>query len=324
MARLKIHWWAAACLVSIGAAVFAQDAYAVSLIKLVAIAALIAGCLRFVMLMGELNFATAAFVGLGAYGAGVATTILQWPLWAALLAGVVMPTIVSVPFGLVTLRTKGHYFLLTSFAFTETVRIVLSKCDAVGGNSGMVGIFPPRFMDPWMPAVTVSLASILLFALYFLEKSDFGKVLVGIRDNENVLKTVGINVLLRKVACLAIASFCGGMAGALQAFANNVISPGDFSYLIAASALAAVKVGGESSIAGAISGALLLAVLGSFALGFGAGQDALYGAVIVIVVLLMPKGVIGLFSRSTRSGTSLEQESGPAKLAKKLNRGGAR
>lgn len=324
MARLKLHWWAIACLVSIGSAVFMHDAYVVSLIKLMAISSLIAASLRFVMLMGELNFATAAFVALGAYSAGAATTLLQWPLWASLIVGLVVPTIVSVPFGLITLRTKGHYFLLTSFAFTETVRIALSKCDAVGGNSGLVGIYPPQAMDPWMAGMTVVAVLILLFSLYFLEKSDFGKVLIGIRDNENVLKTVGINVLLRKVACLAIASLCAGMAGELQAFANNVISPGDFSYLIAALALAAVKVGGESSIGGAICGAILLSLLGSFALGLGAGQDTLYGAAIVVVVLLMPKGVVGVFAGRKSGDKWLGRDTALVRLSEKLNKGGAR
>lgn len=300
MDRTKPYW--SICLVCafIATAFFSKDAYTLSLIKTMTVAALVASSLRFVTLIGELNFAIPAFVALGAYGVGVTTTQLQWPMWVALLVAVVAPAVASIPFGFVTLRVKGHYFLLTSFAFTESVRILLSKSDALGGNSGMVGIFAPAELDWAMPAITVAIGAALIFILFRLERSDFGKILTGIRDNENVMKTAGVNVLAQKVACLAVASTCSGMAGGLQAFSNNVISPGDFSFLIAAFALAAVKVGGEASVMGAVVGAILLTLLGSYAMGFGADQDTYYGAAIVLVVLLMPKGLLGLLDRKRR------------------------
>jgi branched-chain amino acid transport system permease protein len=240
MHKLHIHRWLIGAAVVIAATLVVKDRYAVSLINLVAISSLIAASLRFGMLIGEVSFATAAFVGFGAYGAGIATTILQWPFAPALILGPVVVIGVSALFGLVTLRVKGPYFMLIGFAFTEVVRIALGKAAFIGGVSGMGNIFPPRSLDPWLPATVLAVVCVLLFGLYAIEKSDFGKVLTAIRDNEDIARTVGLNVLSLKIICFAIASFCAGVAGSLDAFVNNVISPGDFSFLLAVYALAFV------------------------------------------------------------------------------------
>lgn len=300
MAKLNVTWWIIGSVIAFLVAFLMKGPYAISVINLVAIAALTAASMRFVMLIGELSFATSAFVGIGAYGAGIATTLLDWPFPFALVLGPIAAILGSVAFGLVTLRIKGAYFMLIGFAFAEAVRIALTKTAIVGGVSGMTGIFPPRWLDPWLAPFVVAVVIALLFMLYAIEKSDFGKVLVAIRDNENIVRTVGIDVLFCKVTCFAIASFCAGVAGSLHAFVNNVISPGDFSFLLAAFALAYVKVGGESSIAGAVVGAIVMVLLGSYALGLGTGEHLFYGAAIVLAVLFLPNGLVGLAQKAFR------------------------
>lgn len=296
MVDVKLPYWLGGIAIVLAGTAFVRDPYIASVVNLIAIGALTAASLRFVMLMGELNFATAAFVGIGAYATGATLTILNWPFLLALLAGGAMAGLVSIVFGYVTLRTKGPYFLLIGFAFTEAIRILYSKSIMLGGTSGMVGIFPPMVLDGWVPTFIVAVAALVIFGLYVLERSDFGKILTAIRDNENVARTVGLNILLVKITCFAAASAAAGVAGSLHAFANNVISPGDFSFLVAAFALAYVKVGGEGSIVGPLLGTALLVVLGSYALGLGGGEHIFYGAAIVLAVLLLPHGITGLVS----------------------------
>lgn len=288
-----------------------SDLYSISVINLIAISAAIAVSLRFVMLIGELNFATAAFVGIGAYTTGALITIWEVPFLIAIPAAGVVAAAISAVFGFITLKTRGPYFLLIGFAFTEAVRILYSKSMALGGNSGMVGIYPPVAMDPWMATFVMAVCIALIVGLYLLEHSDFGKTLTAIRDNENVARTVGINVLLVKVICFACASFVAGIAGSLHALTNNVISPGDFSYLMAAFALAYVKVGGEDSIYGPIIGSVLLVSLGSYFLGFGGMEHIFYGGAIILSVLLLPNGIIGLW-RQTRARKAARPSVGSA------------
>lgn len=276
---------------------FSGSDFASSLIIWVAINVLMTASFRFVLLIGELNFAMAGFVGIGAYAAGIGTTMYHLPFALALLLGATASGLISLVFGFVTLRTKGAYFLLISFAFTEVVRLIYTQMDSIGGNSGMVGIFPPAYLARFYPTIVVLVVFFFLFILYRLERSDFGKILVAIRNNDELVQTVGINVHLTKVWCLGIASFVTGICGALLAHANNVISPGDFSFLLAAYILAYLKVGGESHILGSVLGAIVLTLLAQYALGFGAYEHIFYGAAIVIGVLLLPEGLFGLGRR---------------------------
>ncbi|TAK67989.1 MAG: branched-chain amino acid ABC transporter permease [Betaproteobacteria bacterium] len=297
MAKLPRALLVAASLCAVIGSYFSGSDFAANLIIWVAINVLMTASFRFVLLIGELNFAMAGFVGIGAYAGGIATTMYHLPLALALLLGAAAAGLISLVVGFVTLRAKGAYFLLVSFAFTEVLRLIYSKVDVIGGNSGMIGIFPPAYLARFYPAIVVLVVLFFLFVLYRMERSDFGKILVAIRNNDDLVQTVGIDVHLTKVWCLGIASFVTGICGALLAHANNVISPGDFSFLVAVYTLAYLKVGGESHILGAVLGAIVLTLLAQYALGFGAYEHIFYGAAIVIGVLLLPDGLFGLAQR---------------------------
>ena len=271
--------------------------YGAKLMIWIAIAALVASSLRFVMLIGELNFATAAFYGIGAYTAGVVTTLLEWPFIVAFLAGGVVAALISLVFGFITLRTKGAYFLLIGFAFTEVMRIIYTKIEWLGGNSGMVGIFVPEGLEAYLTPFVVLVCGLLIGVLYLIEVSNLGKIFTAIKDNENVVRSVGIRVHMSKVVCFIIASFAVGIAGSLHAYTNNVISPGDFGFLLSTFALAYLKVGGEEHPAGPVLGATLLILLNALVLDAGLNEHIFYGAAIVLAMLLLPKGVSGLIGR---------------------------
>ncbi|SAK77186.1 branched-chain amino acid ABC transporter permease [Caballeronia ptereochthonis] len=287
-------FWGLAVLALGAASLFAGGGYAADLVVWCAIAALTASSLRFVLLMGELNFATAAFFGIGAYTAGVCTTLWDIPFPVTLLLSGVLACAIGAVFGFITLRAKGPYFLLIGFAFAEVMRIVYTRSDWLGGNSGMVGIFPPAAFGTGFPAFVVLIVGVLLLVLHAIETSQFGKLLIAVRDNENVVRSVGIRVHLVKIACFCISCFVTGIAGSLHAFANNVISPPDFGFLLSTLALAYLKVGGEHHPLGPVAGAILLVLLGSFTMGLGASEHIFYGAAIVIAMLLLPGGLMGL------------------------------
>ncbi len=289
--------WLAGGLIAVAATRLFQDAYSISVVNLVFIACLFAASFRFVMLIGEMSFASAAFVGVGAYGAGVATTLLHWPFALAMLVGPVVATLVSIGFGLIVLRIKGPYFMLIGFAFAEAVQIAAAQIQVIGGPSGMVGIFAPRILDAWMQSFVAAVVVTALYLLYRLEWSDFGRLLGAIQNNDNVARTVGVNVLGAKVTCFAVASFMAGLAGSLTAFVNNVIAPSDFGFMLANFALVYVKVGGERSLFGAVAGATVMVLLSSYSIVLGASNELFYGAAIVVTILLMPQGLAGLVEK---------------------------
>lgn len=296
MDKKALSFSSMAALAAVLAAVMAGHGYASTLVTWVAIAALAASSLRFVLLIGELNFAVAAFYGIGAYASAVAATVWGWSFALSLLLAAGVAAVFSLVFGFITLRTKGPYFLLIGFAFTEVMRIVYTRSSLLGGNSGMVGMFPPAPLQDWFHVFAVAVAAAAVLALYAIERSHLGRVFTAIRDNENVVRSVGIHAHAMKMLCFSIACAAAGLAGALHAFANNVISPGDFGFLLSAFVLAYLKVGGEDHAAGPVVGAVLMVLLGSFAQSFGGSEHIFYGAGIVLAVLFMPRGLVGWIS----------------------------
>ena len=302
----------AAVLVSL----LAGAGYTASLVRLIAVAAVLASSMRFVLLIGELNFAVGAFFGIGAYTTGVLTTVWGISFIPAMLASGFLAMVISAVFGFVTLRVRGPYFLLIGFAFTEVMRIVYTRTELLGGNSGLVGIFPPDALGRHFTPFVVGLAGVLLLGLALVERSHVGRIFTAIRDNENVVRSVGIPVYTMKVVCFCIASFVTGMAGSMQAFANNVISPPDFGFLLSTFALGYLKVGGEKHPLGPLAGAAFLVLAGSWAQGFGGGEHIFYGAAIAISVLFMPDGLAGLVQgwwRRRRSPAALTPSQGKAR-----------
>lgn len=287
-------------------ALTSSDTYTLKVVLWISLNILAAAALRFVMLTGELNIATAAFWGVGAYVAAILTAWYKLPLLLSLLIGGVAPMLLSVLFGYVTLRTKGPYFMLISFAFTEVLRLIYTQAEVIGGNSGMIGIYPPRWLDPYYSAVVVAIVIALLAVFFWLERGAFGKLLKAIQNNDAVTESVGIDVLKMKIICLAVASFAAGIGGALFAHGNRVISPGDFSFLVAVYALAYVKIGGETQFSGAIIGAVLLTLLNQYVISFGHFEHLLFGGAIVVAMLILPNGLMGLVERLISAVTGRE------------------
>ncbi|MGH6627054.1 MAG: branched-chain amino acid ABC transporter permease [Burkholderiaceae bacterium] len=277
--------------------VFFGSGYVGNMVVWISIAAVMATSLRFVLLIGELNFASAAFFGMGAYCTGYIVNTTELPFAVTLLASALLTLLVSSVFGCITLKVKGPYFLLIGFAFTEALRIFYTRTEMLGGNSGLVGIFPPAWLDQHYQYFVTVLCFALIVGMLFIERSNIGKIFVAIRDNENVVKSVGNRVFFTKVVCFSIASAMAGLAGSLHAFANNVISPLDFGFMLSTFALAYLKVGGEDSPLGPIVGAVLLVSIASYAQKLGGNEHILYGLAIVLSVLFMPKGLMGLFKR---------------------------
>lgn len=288
-----------------------QNRYGMSMVMWISLNALAACCLRFMLLIGEKNVATVAFMGIGAYAAAVATVDLQWPFPVAVLAGGVAAGLASYLFGMVTLRVKGPYFMLISFSFTALLELVYSRWDYIGSNAGIVGIYPPAFLTAWMPTLVLTFSSTLILGLYLCERSSLGKLFKAIRDNDAIVGSVGISILRIKVICLVLASIGVGFVGALQAFTNSTISPPDFDFSVVIFLLAYVMVGGQSHIVGTVIGATLLTLLDQSLQGHSAWEQIVFGAAILVSMLFLPDGLIGIWKgardllSSSRLGAAL-------------------
>jgi branched-chain amino acid transport system permease protein len=303
VSRDRIYFTAAAVLfiAAFFVCVLARNPYFVQVIVWMALNAVLALGLRFMLLVGEVNLGVGGFFGLGAYTAAICTIVFGLPTLVAIVFGTVLAGLLSLPFGYVTLRVSGHYFMLISFALTEVLRLVYTQSTWLGGNSGLVGIVPDL---PAFPALVIVLAGFVFVVLVLLERSHFGRLIRAIADSEAIVRAVGISVPLVKLMCLAVSSLVAGIAGAVFAFANTVIAPGDFGFLLPVFALAYVKIGGQSHPVGTLFGTVVMSLLAQLMIGFGAQDTLLFGAAIVLTMLFLPEGFIGIFDRLLSLGNS--------------------
>lgn len=281
-------------------AVLGDNNYAKSMIVWIALNSLAAVCLRFVLLIGEKNVATAAFIGMSAYATAVTTVKYGWPFPLSIVFGSAVAALSSYLFGLVCLRVKGPYFMLIGFSFTALLGLVYTKWDYVGGNAGIVGIYAPQYMDAWMPALVLLLCTAWIVVLYLCERSAMGRLFRAIRDNDAIVASVGIDIIQAKVLCLVLASTAVGFVGALTAFTNTIISPPDFQFSIAVFLLAYIMIGGQSHIIGTVIGATLLTFLDQALQGHSEWEEIVFGGAIALSMLFLPDGLLGVW-RSARA-----------------------
>jgi branched-chain amino acid transport system permease protein len=311
MARDRLYFSIAAVLFVAAVAVCAtaRDGYLVQVVVWAAINIVLALGLRFMMLVGEVNLGVGGFFGLSAYGAAVLAVTFHVPTLVAIPLATLLAGAASLPFGYVTLRVSGHYFLLISFALTEVLRLVYTQSSYLGGNSGFVGIVPDL---PMFPMIVIVIAGAAFLALLRLERSHFGRIVRAVADSEPMVRAVGISVPNVKLLCLLVSALAAGLAGSCFAFVNTVIAPGDFGFLLPVYALAYVKIGGQSHPVGAVLGTVVMSALAQLVIGFGAQDTLLFGAAIVLTMLFMPTGFVGVIDRLlTRSSTG-RQPSPPA------------
>lgn len=271
-----------------------KNPYFVQVVVWMSLNAMLALGLRFMLLVGEVNLGVGGFFGVGAYTAAVCAVLLNLPTLVAIMAGATAASLLSLPFGYLTLRVSGHYFMLVSFALTEVLRLVYTQSSMLGGNSGMVGIVPSL---PAFPTLIALVAGVTFVVLLRVERSHFGRIVRAVADSEKMVEAIGIPVSGIKLRCLVISAFVAGLAGSLFAFANTVIAPGDFGFLLPVFALAYVKIGGQSHPTGAIIGTVLMSVLGQMVISLGAQDTMLFGAAIVLIMLFLPEGLLGLIDR---------------------------
>jgi branched-chain amino acid transport system permease protein len=296
VSRDSVYFSAAALIfaAALGFCAFAHNPYFIQVIVWMAINIVLALGLRFMLLVGEVNLGVGGSFGLGAYAAAICTIGFGFPTLAALALGALVAGLFSLPFGYITLRVSGHYFMLISFALTEVLRLVYTQSSWLGGNSGLVGIIPKL---PAFPVLVVLLAGGTFIALVLLERSHFGRIIRAIADSEAMVRALGISVPFVKLMCLLVSSVVAGLAGGAFAFANTVIAPGDFGFLLPVFALAYVKIGGQSHPFGSVLGTVVMSLLAQMAIGFGAQDTLLFGGAIVLTMLFMPEGFIGVFDR---------------------------
>ncbi|SPF38190.1 ABC-type amino acid transport system, permease component protein [Syntrophobacter sp. SbD1] len=267
-----------------------------SLINFIGINALLALSLYVTLSAGQLSLGNAAFAGIGAYTAGILTMHLNAPYPVSIAAGACMAAMTALLIGTPVLRIRGIFLAMATLAFGEVVRIAAVNLDITGGAQGLVGI-PNK-------TTTLIIYGVLAATTYFLAVlggSRIGWAFASIREDETAAMAMGINTARYKNMAFVLGAFIAGIAGAIHAHLNFIITPGEFGFSAAVQLLIYNVVGGTRSVYGPILGAVILTALPEVLRGAGVTAGPLRlgvnGAILLIVILYLPNGLSSLGHR---------------------------
>lgn len=244
-----------------------NNSYALGLLTLLAIyGILLIGLDVTVGYLGQVNLAHAAFLGLGAYAAGICVTIfgfgIPFSLLISLLIGLIFGGLLAFP----ALRLEGPQFALATLSFATLTTIVLNESESItGGAQGLSLIRPPLLGIPSNAQGFYWFCLILLMLVWWMMRnvlsSHWGRAFEALRDSPIATDAMGVGTYRHKVAGFALGSALGGLAGGLYAFNFQYLQPTSFVYELMVILLLGVVLGGRKSLWGAFVGASLIVLL---------------------------------------------------------------
>lgn len=260
--------------------------------------------------IGLASLGHAAYLGLGAYAVGILTTRHGAGFWTSLVVGLVAAAAVAAVFGLVALRATGVYFLMITLALGMVVWGLANRwVSMTQGDNGISGVPRPDLGLPWslttsLPFFYFALVAFLLAlaVLRLIVRSPFGHTLVGIRESESRMRTLGYHVWLHKYIGFVIAGAMGGFAGVLWASYNGFVSPADLELTTSVKILLMVALGGRGTLIGPAIGALAIVLLENLVSVYTHRWLLILGAVYIGTIVYAPEGIVGALRQWTKGG----------------------
>lgn len=257
---------------------------------------------------GVMSFGHAAYFGLGAYATGLTLKYLMPSTPAALVVGIVVGTLGGMLIGYLIVRLRGIYFALATIAFGQVFYFIAFRWNSVtGGDNGLRGFqrlpIDLGFMKLDITSSLVyyyfvlAILAVCAFAMVTILRSPFGHTLQAIRENERRAQFLSIPVNRHIWIAYAISCFFVSVAGSLYALLNNFASPHDLYWTQSGDFVLMAVIGGMRSFWGPLLGATIFVVAQDYLSGITEDWMFFIGLIFVLVVLLLPRGIAGLFQR---------------------------
>jgi branched-chain amino acid transport system permease protein len=295
---------------------------------------------------GLVNFGQVAFLAMGAYGVAMGVVTYGLSFWVAIFLGLFAAVVLAVLLGLPTLRLRADYLAIVTIAAGEIVRLVLRSASlrgTTGGSDGLQDFADPFFdINPlptggtqlgpihlgeggygfwfftfganrtWLLLVGWGLVGLTSLMVWALMRSPWGRVVKGIREDEDAVRSLGKNVNWYKMQSLMLGGMIGALGGVIFAISRQSVQPDNYSTALTFFAYTALILGGTARIWGPIVGSMLFwsllsftdvflrqAVVNDLAPGWltgtrvGIGRFILVGLVLVLLMVFRPQGIFG-------------------------------
>ena len=253
-------------------------------------------------LAGLLDLGYVAFYAVGAYSYALLNYHFGVSFWFALPIGASIGFFFGLLLGYPVLRLRGDYLAIVTLGFGEIVRLILENWNAFSfGPSGIANIPRPGFFGIqfslhsatiYIYFVMVALVIFTIFVVTRLQNSRLGRAWIALREDEVACQAMGIDKTKTKLTAFALGATWAGMAGVLFAAKTTFINPASFTLWESIFFLCVVVLGGMGSVTGVIFGALVLVLLPEYLRVFSEYRILLFGAVLVIMMVFRPGGII--------------------------------
>lgn len=263
---------------------------------------------------GHISLGHAAFYGLGAYFSGVLTVNYGFPLWPAMLIGMLATGGIAWLIGYPSLKLKGHYLVMATLGFSIVVNILMGELDQfTGGHDGLIGI-PPLSIGKLVFDTDLKnfyLIWIFVFICMLMTRnlinSRVGRALRAIKGSEVASNAIGINTPKYKVKVFVLSAMFASVSGSLYAHYITFISPGSYDFYYSIQVVTMVIVGGLGSLWGSLFGAAVLTFI-SEALHIAKEYHTIaYGVFLCLVLVFLPEGIFVSLSKFVQ-GRLLKKE----------------
>lgn len=253
---------------------------------------------------GLVSFGHAAYIGLGAYTVGVLMDAGVTSTWVAWPAAMLVSALAAALIGAISLRTRGVYFIMITLAFAQMFYFLAVSLKAYGGDDGLPlaqrsvpGLGLDLKDDASFYWVALALFALVMLGLQRLVNSPFGWLLQGSRENEVRVAAAGGRVFALRWQAFVLAGALAGLAGALLANLNGLVSPHLMHWSQSGQLMVMVIIGGAGALWGGPLGAAALLLLEELLSGYTLHWQLGLGALLLLVVLYAPRGLAGVSRR---------------------------
>lgn len=281
---------------------------------------------------GLLNMGVAGFMALGAYGYAISVLTFGFPWWLGVLVGMVAAALFALVLGIPTLRLRGDYLAIATIAAAEVVRLffLTTAFDSVTGSAdGLSGYHSSfRAMNPippgtygfgpftynangwWVRIAGLVLVAVAVLVIWLLTRSPWGRVLKGIREDEDAVRALGKNVFAYKMQALVVGGVIAALGGVIWAL-PSAVNPNTYMTSTTFFVWTALLLGGAATVFGPLLGAVLFwfvrTLLGVLlpqmveagylpfmsSIQAATFRDILIGVALMLLVIFMPQGLLG-------------------------------
>ena len=310
--NLRAIWWQLAILIVLLILPLFAPIFYVYILALIFVTALVAMSLNLVLGHGGVfQFHHAVFYGVGAYTVALMLTKTSLPAWIAFIAAPIVAAAVGLIIGWLCVRLTRLYFGMLQISLGSLLwAIVFRWYDFTGGDDGIHGIPMPSVLSSlngsyyFILIITV----ICLIVMYLIVNSPFGGTLRAIRDNPGRCAAIGVNVRRHQLIGIVIATFFAGVAGVLFVVLERSVFPDLLWWVLSLELCIMCLLGGWFTFIGPALGAAIVILLRTFVGIYTEYWTLILGAILLVLVMFLPQGVMGYFQEKFRRGIKASAE----------------